>query len=325
MIPRKLSRGDVIRVVAPSCSLTLISDRNRALAEERLAELGLSVSYGSNVDESDSFDSSTIESRVADLHDAFKDPEVAGVLTVIGGHNVNQIISYLDYQLISRYPKPLCGFSDITALGNAIFAKTGLVTYSGPHFSSFAMVKGLEYTIQKFVACVMKEGPIQIEQADSWSDDRWYEDQENREFISNQGYLVINPGSAEGRIIGGNLCTLNLLQGTEFMPSLDDVILFIEDDYEVHPATFDRDLQSLIHQPGFPGVQGIVIGRFQKASNMSTEKLIKIIQGKKELSDIPVIAQASFGHTYPQFTFPIGGTARIHARKNEVSVEILQH
>ncbi len=325
MIPRKLSRGDVIRVVAPSCSMSLIGERERALAEKRLTDLGLSVSYGKNVEESDLFGSSSIESRVQDLHDAFADPKIAGILTVIGGHNVNQILSYLDYELISRFPKPLCGFSDITALGNAIFAKTGLVTYSGPHYSSFAMVKGLEYSIEKFVACLMQEGPIHIEQADSWSDDKWYEDQENREFINNEGYLVINSGRAEGRIIGGNLCTINLLHGTEFMPPLDNVILFIEDDYEAHPATFDRDLQSLIHQREFPGVRGIVIGRFQKASNMSIEKLIKIIQGKKELSDIPVIAQASFGHTYPHFTFPIGGTARLQARGKEVLLDILEH
>ena len=68
------------------------------------------------------------------------------------------------------------------------------------------------------------------------------------------GYLVINEGKAEGKLVGGNLCTFNLLQGTEYMPDIKDSILFVEDDYRSDAATFDRDLQSLIHQPGFESV-----------------------------------------------------------------------
>lgn len=69
----------------------------------------------------------------------------------------------------------------------------------------------------------------------------------------------------------------------------------------------------------------MVIGRFQKASNMSTEKLMQIIRSKKELSNIPVIAHASFGHTTPQFTFPIGGTAMLQASEKKVFLEIIEH
>lgn len=203
--------------------------------------MGLSVSYGKNVRESDLFNSSSIESRVADLHDAFRDPTVGGILTAIGGFNANQLLSHLDYDLIAKSPKPFCGFSDITALGNAIFAKTGLATYSGPHFSSFAMKKGLDFSIKMFVACLRQNGPFQVEPADTWSDDEWYADQYKREFLKNDGYLMINPGNAEGIVIGGNLCTLNLLHGTDFMPPLNNALLFIEDDFEVQPATFDRD------------------------------------------------------------------------------------
>lgn len=325
MIPQKLSQGDTLRVVAPSSSLSVVAEEHRKGAEARLNKLGLSVSMAKNACESDILNSSRIEARVEDLHDAFRDSEIAGILTAIGGFNVNQILPYLDYELISRCPKPLCGYSDITALGNAIFAKTGLVTYSGPHFASFAMAKGLEYTVEMFQACLMNDQVISVKQADTWSDDPWYQDQENRDFIPNEGYLVINAGEAEGTIIGGNLCTFNLLQGTEFMPPLQDTLLFLEDDYEVHPATFDRDLQSLIHQPGFQGVRGLVIGQFQKATDMSDDKLLKIIRGKQELSKIPVIARASFGHTTPLFTFPIGGTARLQAQEKDVVLEITNH
>lgn len=81
--------------------------------------------------------SSSIRSRVADIHEAFNDSSVKAILTVIGGFNSNQLLPYLDYDLISENPKILCGFSDITALATAIYTQTELITYSGAHFSSF--------------------------------------------------------------------------------------------------------------------------------------------------------------------------------------------
>lgn len=109
------------------------------------------------------------------------------------------------------------------------------------------------------------------------------------------------------------------------MPDLEGTILFLEDDEESHALTFDRDLQSLLHVPSFAGVRGLVIGRFQKASNLSPERLTALLQAKPELQHIPVIIDASFGHTSPYFTFPIGGQGRIRALGNTVSIEILKH
>jgi len=160
---------------------------------------------------------------------------------------------------------------------------------------------------------------IKIESSKEWSDDTWFINQEKREFIPNEGMFVINEGTAEGTAIGGNLCTFNLLQGTEYMPDLADKILFVEDDEmagELFYTEFDRNLQSLIHQKDFDKVKGIVIGRAQKKCNMTREKWIKLIKSKHELDNIPVIAGADFGHTTPIFTFAIGGNAKITADKN---------
>ena len=109
------------------------------------------------------------------------------------------------------------------------------------------------------------------------------------------------------------------------MPDLKNSIVFIEDDSESKPQNFDRDLQSLIMQEGFEKVQGLVIGRFQKASKMTREKLIRIIKTKKELKDIPVIADADFGHTTPMITFPIGGKVEIRADGINPSIKIIKH
>jgi muramoyltetrapeptide carboxypeptidase len=325
MFPRKLSSGDEIRVVAPSTSLRGISSTTREVALKNFAALNLRITYGENSEASDEFNSSSIASRIADIHAAFADPKVKGILTAIGGYNSNQLLRYLDYDLIKANPKIFCGFSDITALATAIYAKTGLVTYSGPHFSTFGMEKGLEYTLEYFGKCLMDTEPFAVKPSKKWSDDPWYRDQQNRKFIPNEGFLVINEGQAEGKLLGGNLCTLNLLQGTEYMPSLANTILLVEDDYESKPYYIDRDLQSLIHQPGFEAVKGLMIGRFQHGSEMEQEKLVKIIKSKQELMSIPVIANADFGHTTPQFTFPIGGKGKLSVVNGKVSFTVIEH
>ena len=326
MIPEKLKAGDEVRIIAPSRSMAILGEDCKKLATERLESLGLKVTFGKHVMEfdPDSF-STTIENRLEDLHDAFRDKNVKAILTVIGGFNSNQLLDYIDYDLIKENPKILCGYSDITALSNAIYARTGLVTYSGSHYSSFGMLKGFEYEFEAFKKMFFQEEEVEIKSSEEWSDDAWFIDQENREFIPNEGMFVINSGEAEGKIVGGNLCTLNLLQGTKYMPDITDSILFIEDDNmagKLFFVEFDRNLQSLMHLPEFKTVRGIVIGRNEKGCEMTKEKWIKLIKGKKELSNIPVIAGADFGHSTPRFDFPVGGTAKLVARENEIKLTI---
>jgi len=324
LFPNKLKPGDEIRVIAPSRSMAIISQELRDTAKRRFDELGLVLTFGKHVEETNDFASSSIESRVEDLHDAFLDTNVKGVLTVIGGFNSNQLLREIDWSIIQSNPKVFCGFSDITALNNSILAKTGLVTYSGVHYSTFGMEEYFEYSYEYFKKCLMSDEVVDVQPSELWTDDAWYMNQHNRKPVMNPGWLTIHEGSAEGRIVGGNLCTLNLLQGTEFMPELDGSVLFIEDDEETNPVNFDRDLVSLIQQPGFAGVKGIVIGRFQLASKLSNDLLVQIIESKKELKNIPVIANVDFGHTNPMITYPVGGTVNIVAA--DVSkIEITRH
>lgn len=323
MISASLKKGDEVRIIAPSTSHSILSKENIELSTQRLEALGLKVTFGNHINEKNSLFTSSIASRLEDLHDAFGDSNVKAILTTIGGFQANQLLSYIDYDLIKNNPKIFCGYSDITALSNAIYARTGLVTYSGPHFSTFGMLKGFEYTLDYFVKAFLEEScVIELVPSTEWSNDTWYLDQENRHFHKNEGYLIVNEGECKGKIIGGNLCTFNLLQGTAYMPSLENSILFLEDDELVDPRTFDRDLQSLIHQPSFAGVKGIVIGRFEKGSNFSNEILLDILSTKKELMDLPIVANADFGHTSPMFTFPIGGEVHVSITSNKVKISI---
>jgi len=323
--PRKIKKGAHIRIIAPARSLKLLSETIIKEASDRLEGFGFKLSFGKHVSEIDEFNSSSIESRIEDLHDAFADKTVDAILTVIGGYNSSQLLQYIDYELIAQNPKIICGFSDVTVLANAITAKTGMITYLGPHFSSWGMKYGFEYSLENFAKCCMEEIAFDLLPSKEWSDDPWYIDQEKRDFITNDGYWILNPGHAIGRVVGGHVRCLNALQGTQYWPGLDDTILILEEDAEISPPLFDRQLQSLVHQLDFNGVKGILIGRFQKETKMTRELLEKIISTKPELQNLPIIANIDFGHTTPLATLPVGGSLEIMAMADNVKIRILEH
>lgn len=314
IVPQKLQKGDKIMVIAPSRGLKLIGQDCREIAIKRFNDMGLDVEFAPNTtDENWNMQGcGSVEQRVKDIMTAFKDKSVKAIFTVIGGFNSNQILAHLDYEVIKANPKIICGFSDITALLIAISARTGLQTYYGPHFSSIGMKKGCEYTLDYLQKMLFADAPIEIKPSAEWSDDLWFLDQDKREFIQNDGYWNIHNGSAKGTIVGGNLCTFNLLLGTPYRPEFsENTILMIEDTAESSDVIFDRNLQALCHQPDFKNVKGVVIGRFQKDSKMTREKLEFIINNKPELKNIPVLANVDYGHTTPIITIPLNGTAII--------------
>lgn len=311
MIADKLRFGDEIRVIAPSRSLEYVRKDILDNALTFLSDKGYKVTFSKNSREIDTINSSSILSRIEDLHEAFLDKNVKAVMACIGGFNVNQILEYIDYSIIENNPKILCGFSDITALLNAVYAKTGLVTYHGAMLCSFGFYDYLAYTNKMFEKCLLNNTAYQLipsEQAGN--------------------YFVIQEGKCEGKIIGGNLCTLNLLQGTDFMPDLNDKILFIEDDNimgDYFVQEFERNLQSLLQVNGANNIKGLVFGRFESNCKINVETVKRIVSTKKQLIGIPVVFNVDFGHVEPFVTFPIGARAKIIANDNIVSVEIVEH
>ncbi len=310
MIANKLKIGDEVRVIAPSRNLTEVRQDIHHHAVDFWAREGLILTFSKNSREVNKFHSSSIASRVEDIHEAFLDPNVKMIITCLGGFNANQLLHYLDYDLIAKHPKILCGFSDITALLNAIYAKTGIVTYHGPHYGTFAFEQEAEYTRKAFFDCVMRDVPIVLTPSETAAK-----------------YHTIQKGYCEGTIVGGNLCTLNLLQGTPYMPDIRNKVLFLEDDNimgDYFCYEFDRNLESLLQIGGADTIKGIVFGRFDDSCGLSVETITDIIQGKVS-SDIPVIFGADFGHVFPMFTFPIGGTVKISANKDGADIQIITH
>lgn len=310
MFAKKLEYRDEIRVIAPSRSLSVIRENVFEEAVSYLKEKGFNVTFSKNSRKIDKFNSSDIYSRVSDLHEAFLDDNVKAVMTCIGGFNVNQILDKIDYSIIEKHPKILCGYSDITALLNAVYAKTGLVTYHGPHFSTFGFNVCRKYTSDSFFNCVVNAEEITLSPSEEAKQ-----------------YHIIQSGCCEGQIIGGNLCTLNLLQGTPYMPDITDKILFLEDDNimgKYFPYEFDRNLQSLLQTVNGNKIKGIVFGRFSEDCGLNDDIISDIVKNKIN-DNIPVLYNVDFGHINPMITFPIGGYAEISAQPDNIRIIIKNH
>ena len=241
-------------------------------------------------------------------------------MSLIGGLNSIQLVPLIDYGLIRQNPKFFCGYSDITALQNSITTKSGLVTYSGPHFQTLGIKHGNDFTVQCFIEAATHRAGEYLPTSPAWSDDCWYLDQDKREFHDNEGPLVVSEGVGVGHIIGGNLSTLLLLSGTDYMPRYERIILAVEEDEDVDFRMFDRMLESLLLAHGNK-IKGILIGRFQKKSDVSQRQLYSLRETRPYLIGIPIIANLNFGHTNPMLTVPIGDIAAIDtAQINKVKV-----
>jgi muramoyltetrapeptide carboxypeptidase len=321
MIPKKLTYNDEVRVISPSKSLSIhwITTELVDEAKHKISNLGLKTTFGENCRIINEFESSSIMERITDLHNAFKDTSVKIIMTSIGGFNSNELLPYIDFDLIKQNPKILCGYSDISVLCNAIYAKAGLVTYYGPHFSDFGEIKNFTYTEEFFKKCLFSNEEFKIESSEKYSEDKWAKNQNNRVLIENKGHIVIQPGEAEGFLIGGCLGSFRLLQGTEYFPNLKGKILLLEDTGNVDFDSFIRYTVSLSQMNGFDSIKGVLIGRFHSKSKVNIDllknKLNEILPKK-----IPVIANLDFGHTSPKLTLPIGGKVKIDSEKRSITV-----
>lgn len=304
--------GDEIRIIAPSFSWR--SNREKAYwrSIKRLEDLGYKVTLGQSIKKYGRFGTAAKEERLGDFHSAYADKNVRAILCLNGGWSANELLPGIDWQLLRNNPKPLIGFSDITVLHNAIWAKTGQVGYLGPNLGSFgwASASHWRYTLDNLQQVLTNDKPLQLSKSQGWQSGK-------AAYKTTPPWKVLQPGQVQGMLIGGNLGTYYLLQGTEFAPKFDrDIILAIEDDAEAGSASareFDRRLESLLQQPGAKqSIKGVLIGRFEKDSKVTLPDIRDIVK-RKLTTTIPVVADVDFGHTKPLLTLPIGGTVSMQA------------
>lgn len=308
-----------IRVIAPSLSWGSKKFlRNYERAQERLESLGYKVTFAINIKNVMHFGTASSQDRADDFNAAYSDKNVKIVVALTGGWSANEILPLIDWQTVKDNPKPLVGFSDITVLLNAIYAKTGNVGYLGPNFSTIGRMLQWQYTLEKFNAVINKP-PIQLMQSK-------YCGEHGSKRRKTTPWKTLQTGTARATVIGGNLGSLYLLQGTPYMPSFNKPFIFLlEDDDEAGVYTareVSRRLESLLQLPHFrENLRGLIVGRFPKSSRVLERDIVSIVASKK-LTNIPIVYNIDFGHTLPMLTLPIGGSLELIAAK-EVTISLL--
>lgn len=278
-----------------------------------LKSKGLEVVEAPQVRKRNAHLAGTINERVSALHDMLKDPTIDALMAYWGGANTNQILPYLDYDLFKKYPKPIIGFSDTSALLLAVNKMSGIKTYMGPAGITFDKPQPFEYSYEYFKRMIIdKEKEIVIEDAETFADDLYFlrEDSDHRIMNKNEGRKIFREGKAEGEIIASNLQTLLVLAGTKYLPDLKNKILFLEEAEDESVDMIHRFLTQLTQIIDISSLKGICIGKFSsqtKFKDTFTQEMM--YEDVFKNVSIPIIYDLNFGHTDPLFTIPIGGKA----------------
>lgn len=270
-------------------------------AIQSISALGYEVVESPNLRKENGFLAGTDEERLSDFHAAWMDKSIQGIWCVRGGYGTTRLLPEIQWDVIRQNPKVFIGYSDITALHNAIFLKTGLVTFHGPVGTS----EYTEYTKQHLRVlsdlatpeALIRDAPDNVAQGI-----------ENSEFQ----FHMLRKGEAIGMLAGGNLTLLASMCGTGFLPSFEGKIIFLEDIGE-NPYRIDRMLVQLLQSTDLHKAAAIVHGIYKGCAQDDPDKqtLLEVMEQTLGDLNIPQAYGLSFGHIDDQFTLPIGVYARV--------------
>lgn len=234
--------------------------------------------------------------KAEELHRAFETPEVDMILALRGGYSAMKALPYIDFTHIGRHPKILAGFSDLSALLNPIFERTGLVTLHAP------MVINLDqptaFTVKSFLNAV-----------------NGYPE---RNLFKGARCKVYHPGTACGTLKGGNLITLSALIDTDWEIETADSILFLEDvDEKLHEV--DRYLTQWILAGKFKGVRGLILGDFR---GIRSQQVFDILASQMVV-DFPVVHCPYIGHVPNKITLPVGAEVALHTETKQLLIRTM--
>ncbi len=303
--PPRLAEGHTVGLVNPAGATYVRADLD--LVVETLAALGLKARLGGHVADRYGYLAGSDRDRAADVNAMFADPTVNAILTVRGGWGCNRILPLLEYDLISAHPKILMGYSDITSLLIAAYARTGLVTFHGPVGISTWNRFSTDY-----VRRVLMDGEVVTFQNPKTQDNTLIQTRDRIE--------TITPGRARGILIGGNLSVLAAMVGSPYLPAWDSAILFLEDDGE-HIYRVDRMLTQLGLAGILSSLKGLIFGKCTNCSpadGYGSLTLEEVFADHVAPLGIPAYAGAMIGHIENKFTLPLGVEVEMDASTGEI-------
>jgi muramoyltetrapeptide carboxypeptidase len=322
----RLKIGDSIGIFSPSSPITYSCPKRFTRGIKYLQGKGFNIIAGNLTGKYDFYRSGSIRARAEELNALIRNPDIKCIMSTIGGMNSNSILPYIDYEELKRNPKIIIGYSDVTAILLAIYTKTGITTYYGPALvASFGEFPPLvDDTYQYFKELLIDEiqFPYTLKTPSVWAEESIDWETQDRPKKQNENSLVtVYGGTVRGRLIGGNLDTMQGIWGSEYMPQIKDGdILFIEDALK-DAATIERSFSLLKLNGVFDRISGIILGKHQSFNDCKTgrkpyEILLEVLGDKK----LPFIAEFDCCHTHPMMTLPIGCEIELDATNQKVTI-----
>lgn len=273
IVPPPVKPGDTVRFVSPA------STPDRGMVERRVAvleEWGLNVQLGEHVFAKHGFLAGSDQQRLADINAAFRDPMVRAVLATRGGKGSYRIAPDLDFDAVRGDPKPLVGFSDITALHMCMFKMGRIAGVHGALFADADDRLSLETTLSHKNA-LMGLDPLRI-------------DTDPDEASS----ALTTAGWAEGVLLGGNLTMIGAMAGWG-LPDLRGAILLLEA-VNMELGQVDRTLTMLTKGGHLDGIAGVAIGQFVGFKPNGPITVIDLLREYLEPMGVPILGGLPLGH-----------------------------
>lgn len=264
--------------------------------------------------------------RADDLHRAFADPDIAGVISTIGGDDSIRLLPHLDLELLATNAKPFLGYSDSTIIHMAL-RRAGMVSFYGPAImAGFGENAGLHDYLVDGVRCTLFDPVAPL----VWSENRqgwtvempdWADpatQQQPRQLRPTTGWRWHGGVARDGPSVAGCLEVLDLLRGSDWWPSLAGAVLLLETSEEAPPPDrVTRFLRSLALTGELRGLAGIVLARPGGADlpvadhPAYADAVVRVVRDEQQLTDLPIVTGVDFGHTDPMWTIPQGVRMRV--------------
>lgn len=299
MLSDKLKTGDTIGIISPSAPVTEELKEQFQKGLQVFEDMGFKVVLSKNVYANTLGYSATINEKVEDIHEMFLNKQVKAIICSQGGQNSNTILPYLDYELINSNPKIIMGISDSTAILNAIYSKTGLITYHQNDIIWGLGRKVSDKEVNDFKLRLIDGKNGKIEHFLDWK--------------------CLKDGMAEGTLIGGNLCTLTKLLETEYCPDFNNSMLFLEEYANESPLDeIDSKINLLKQHKVFEKIKGLWLGYYE--NDTETAKFEDVIMNNLKEYEFPILKCNDFGHNCENIVIPIGAKVKLDATRCEVEI-----
>lgn len=340
--PPALRSGDKVAIISPASPGISVFPNRTQRAIKALQTFGLDPVMTPNAREVLRGRGGSPQQRASDIIWALENPEISGLISAIGGLNSNEVLPHLDFSLFRKFPKILVGYSDVTALLMAVHQRSGLVTFHGPALlSEWGEFPTPFEATQKSFHQICFEGATHtpFPPLAQWTDEyaEWSEEAIRdlpawpRRLHPPTGWRWLTEGEGTGRLIGGNVDTINILCGTPYLsPPREETIVFLEA-VAMSENYFRRALTQLVQAGFFETCRGVIWGKYHpqiRAQNREEENwrvpdphaLDHVVQELLGHYDIPLVTGVDIGHTDPKYTLPLGTLFKISSLSQSIEL-----